>query len=281
MEFNFIKYLYTTIPGITRSELSELKSKYISKAFQGKVSLELGLDKWVRIRVEKNTHIFEDLLESFFGGLDVVGDMVFKFGAGGGLSYNMILKIFENVKIDRSLGKKGIPKTQMKELFEKLHWGFPVESFQEGPNRTVIATISFTQDAIRSLREFGANVNTPTLAVESGRDKKLAFKNAYRIALEKIRKIGITDKWVEQYRGNRDLTNPELTPYIQTVQNRLKEEGYVGFHFKKAQTTKEGKYIQLIGTKPNKELVILSTTGPAETELEGKRQVLENYASGR
>lgn len=282
MEFNFIKYMYLTIPGITRSELSELKSKYISKAFQAQVGLKLGLEKWVRIRVEKNTHVFEDLLESFFGGLDTVGDRVFKFGAGAGLAYNMIVKIFADTPIDRALAK-GRPKTQMKETFEKLHWGIPVETFEEGAMYgDVIATVSLTREAMEALRSLGAKITSPTLAVESGTSKKVAFENAYRVALEKIRGMGITDEWVQQYRGNRDLTNPELIPYIQAVQNRLKRDGYNSFYFKKAQTTKQGKYIQLIGVRPNKYLEVLAMTDrPAETELEGKRQVLEMYAGGR
>ena len=282
MEFNFVKYMYLTIPGITRSEMSELKSKYISKAFQAQVGLKLGLEKWVRIRVEKNTHVFEDLLESFFGGLDTVGDRVFKFGAGAGLTYNMIVKIFEKTTVDRVLAK-GRPKTQMKETFEKLHWGIPVETFQEGDMYgDVTASVSLTREAMESLRGLGANVTTPVLATERGTSKKVAFENAYSVALEKVRRLGITDEWVEGYRGNRDLTNPELVPYIQPVNDRLKSEGYNSFYFKKAQTTKQGKYIQLIGVRPNKQLVVLAMTdGPAETELDGKRQVLEIYASGR
>ena len=282
MEFNFVKYMYLTMPKITRSELSELKSKYISKVFQAQVGAKMGLDKWIRTRVEINTHVNEDLLESFFGGLDTVGDKVFKFGAGAGLAYNMILKIFEDTPIDRNLGKRGHPKTQMKETFEKLHWGVPVETFQEGSMYgDVRATISFTPEAMSSLATLGVKIKSRTLASESGSSKKVAFDNAYKVALNRVRELGITDEWVEKYRGNKDMNNPELVPYLPAVQNRLKQEGYTTFYFKKAQTTKQGKYIQLIGVRPNKHLEVLAMTrGPAETELEGKRQVLEIYSSG-
>ena len=78
------------------------------------------------------------------------------------------------------------------------------------------------------------------------------------------------------------MSNPDLIPYIPAVQRRLKDEGYVNFYFKKAQTTKEGKYIQLIGERPDKYLVVLAMNEkPAVSELEGKRQVLEIYGSGR
>ncbi len=281
MEFSFIYYMYLTIPSVTRSEMSELKSKYISKSFQAKVGWKIGLEKWVRTRVEKTTHIAEDLLESFFGGLLRVGDNVFKFGAGYGLTYNMIVKIFEGITIDRSLAK-GRPKTQMKEIFEKLHWGVPVEDFEQGTEyNEVTARVSFTKEAIQALSELGIKTTDATLAVETGTSKKVAFENAYDVALQKIRKMGITDIWIEQYRGNRDLTNPDLIPYIPAVQRRLKDEGYVNFYFKKSQTTKEGKYIQLIGERPDKYLVVLAMNArPVESELEGKRQVLEIYGSG-
>jgi len=281
MEFSFIYYMYLTIPGVTRSEMSELKSKYISKTFQAKVGWKMGLEKWVRTRVEKTTHIAEDLLESFFGGLLRVGDTVFKFGAGYGLTYNMIVKIFEGITIDRALAK-GRPKTQMKEIFEKLHWGVPVEDFEQGTEyNEITARVSFTKEAIQALSELGIKITDATLAVETGTSKKVAFENAYEVALQKIREMGITDAWIEQYRGNRDMTNPELIPYIPAVQRRLKDEGYVNFYFKKSQTTKEGKYIQLIGERPDKYLVVLAmNTRPVESELEGKRQVLEIYGSG-
>jgi dsRNA-specific ribonuclease len=244
MEFSFVKYLYKTIPNITRSEMSDLKSKYISKAFQGQVGWKLGLNKWVRIRVENNIHVSEDLLEAFFGGLDTVGDMVFKFGAGAGLSYNMIVIMFKDITIDRKLGKKAKnPKTQVKELFEKLHWGVAKETVQEGPNNTVTGTVSFTPEAIEDLRKLGVNITTPILAVETARTKKMAFTNAYPVVLENLTKIGITEDWVEKFKGDKDLNNPTLIPYVQAVQERSQREGYERFYLKKVQTTPDGVYV--------------------------------------
>ena len=142
--------------------MSELKSKYISKAFQAQVGWKLGFEKWVRIRVEKTTNIAEDLLESYFGGLLRVADTVFKFGAGYGLTYNMVVKIFEGITIDRALSK-GRPKTQMKEIFEKLHWGVPVETFEQGMEyNDVTARVSLTKDAVEALGGMGITITDPT-----------------------------------------------------------------------------------------------------------------------
>ena len=166
----------------------------------------------------------------------------------------------------------------VKEIFEQLHWGVAKETTQEGHNKTVIGTVSFTQAAIENLRTLGVNVTTPILAIETARTKKVAFQNAYPVVLEKLHRIGITPEWVEKYKGNKDFNNPVLAPYINTVQGKSRREGYEKFYLKDLQTTTEGVYTQLIGIKPDGKLVILSSAGPAESKLEGKRQALEKYA---
>jgi len=277
MEYNFIMYLYKTMPGITRSELSELKSHYISKAFQAQIGLRFGLDKWVRIRVDKNTHVFEDLIESFFGGVNIVGDTVFKFGAGTGLCYNLISNIFDDTKIDMNYAK-GKPKTQIKETFEKLHWGKAVEHFEQNrENRTTVATVALPPNAVELLRTLGVNITNPTLAIESGTSKKVAFDNAYAKALETIRKMGITEEWVAKMRGNLDLDNQNTAPYIKPVRQKIESEGFTTFYMKKAQTTVDGKYIQLIGVRPDGTLEILAMTDGPRDEWDGKIEVLRKY----
>lgn len=275
MEYNFIMYLYKTIPNVTRSEMSELKSNYISKPFQAKVAVQLGLHNWVRMGIGKDTHTFEDILESFFGGINIVGDTAFKFGAGTGLCYNMIVKIFENIEInmDFSVGK---PKTQIKETFEKLHWGVAVENFEKS-GKTTTATISFTPEAMKTLAQVGLKLKGPIFATATGTSKKVASDNAYKQALDVIRQMGITDEWVQKMRGNRDLDNPELIPYFQPVQDKLTREGYSSFYLKKVKTTEEGKYIQMIGVKPDDTLVVLSTTDAPKEETQGKAEVLRKY----
>jgi len=275
MEYNFVIYLYKTIPNITRSELSEIKSSYISKPFQAKVALSLGLQNWVRIGIRKDTHTFEDLLESFFGGINMVGDTVFKFGAGTGLCYNMIVYIFKDIEINMNLAM-GKPKTQIKEMFEKLHWGKAIENFEKS-GRFTTASISFTPEAMQTLSQVGINLRTPVFATATGTSKKVASDNVYEQALNAIIQMGITNEWVQKMSGNKDLSNPELTPYIQPVQAKLSREGYASFYLKKVKATDEGKYIQLIGVKPDNTLVILATSDGPKDETEGKIEVLTKY----
>lgn len=281
LAYVFVLYLYLNYPKMTSQQLSELKSSYMSKPAQAQMTLNLGLEKWVRARnIEINTHIFEDIMESFFGGLTMVGDTVFKFGAGHGLCYSMINKIFEETKIDMKYAK-GKPKTQIKEMFEQLHWGKAQEDFEENQDRSTTATVSLAPEAVESIRSLGVNLQTPVLAREVGTTKTVASDNAYQVALDRIRAMGFTEEWVKLNRGNRDLKNPELTPYIDPVQRKLKAEGYVGFYIAKPQMVRDGKYFQLIGIRPDNHLVILAGTDEPMSENDGRKTVLTKYLNNQ
>lgn len=277
MEYNFIMYLYLNYPGINRGELSELKSHYISKPYQAKVSLELGLNDWVRSRgIEVNTHVFEDLLESFFGGLNIVGNNVFKFGAGTGLCYSMINSIFENVEIDFAYAD-GKPKTIIKETFEQLHWGVAIENVMDGPDgNSVVMTVSLTPEAVASLATIGVQID-PLLASEPGTTKKVASDNAYAVALKRLRQIGITKQWVEKVVGNRDARNEELAPLLPQVEAKIKAAGYESFYMKKMQTVRAGKYYHLIGVKPDKTRVTLVMNQHPMKDTPAKKDLLVRY----
>ena len=283
MEYNFILYLYHTVPNITPEGLSLTKSKYISKTFQAQVGLEMGLEKWVRINGEMNTHVFEDLLESFFGGVNLVGDKVFKFGAGTGLCYNLIIQIFKNVKINviSSTTSTKHPKSVMKETFEQLHWGKPIEDYVTDDNYVTTATISFTPEAIASLQASGRNVTSVVLASTQGNTKKVASDSVYRLALENLRKLGISEEMVDEIRARKDMENPMFSNLIPQVQDKTKKMGYSSFYLKKPkhQQSQEGTYIQLIGTKQNGTLEVLAMTDGYREESEGKKEVLEKYLS--
>ncbi len=284
MEFNFIKYLYKNVPGITRAEMSEIKSKYISKTFQSKTALELGMNKWVRSRVKITTHVFEDVLEAYFGGLDTVADMVFKPGAGNLLCYNMIVYMFRDITITKEMGQRGErhPKTEMKELFERMFWGEVVEDARENEDGTVSVTVSLTPEGSTNLTQLGVQVTTPVLGEAVGRNKKMTFRKAYDQGMKVLRGIGLTEEWIDAYRGNRDETNPELAPYIPALKQLLSNDGFTSFKFQKVKAGKEGKMVQLIGIKADGTLVPIAQNDKLEkNELEAKKQTLINYTSGK
>lgn len=276
MEYNFVLYMYMNYPNISESELNNLKSHYISKAFQAEIGNKMRFGDWVRIRVRKNTHIFEDLVEAFFGGLNIVGNEVFKFGAGTGLCFNMIIKIFEDVPINM-IYSKGKPKSVIKETFETLHWGKAVEEYHEGPNRTTVASVSLTPEAVAGFATMNVKITDLLLASASGSTKKVAFGNAYEGALIKLRKMGISEELVDSIRKNKDFNNPDLQVLMNNAKQKVVASGYSSFYIHKAQVTKEGNYYQVIGVKPNKKLDILETSNTPLDDLEGKKLVLNMY----
>lgn len=286
MEYNFILYLYKTIPNISRAGLNDLKAKYVSKPYQAKVAARLKMGDQLRTKVPMDTHSLEDVLEAFFGGLNLVGDKVFKFGAGTGLCFNMINYIYKDVQMTMEYAKN--PKTQIKETFERLGWvsswgdeSGNVESFEETTSpegrRTIVGTIRFTPEALDMLRVAGLTNVNPILATEYGSTKKVTSNNVYKTALTNLRKIGITREWVDKVKGSRDLKNPILIPYIQPVQQKATQEGYSRFYIHQAKQTKDGKYFQLIGVKPDETKVVLTTTTKPLDENEGKKLALELY----
>jgi dsRNA-specific ribonuclease len=290
MEYNFMMYLYLSNKGYNRSQLSELKSNYMSKPYQAKIGQKFGLGHWVRIVTALNTHVFEDLLEAFFGGLNIVGDKVFKFGAGNGLCFNMILKIFENVELNKEKAVSK-PKSKIKELFETLPWGpqgvskeewkagaKPVTEIMKNDDGSFTVTISYTPEALQWLLTMGINV-PPLLSTATGSTETVAFEEGYKLALDKIRGLGITDDWIKQWRKTRDWSKPELAVYIEAIQNKTKAEGYNRFFIDKASKPGKDKKIQyqLIGVLPNGRMKVLSTTPPTSNVMEGKQQALEIY----
>ena len=295
MAANFIKYLTDIFPKINKQELSEMKISFLSKEWQGKKSIQLGLNKWIRSNIRTDLHTAEDVLESFFGALDRIGDMVYKFGAGGGLSYNMIIYILDNTGIDENavaLISEGNPKTQIKEMFEQLGWGVADEKFEVTEDGRTISTVSFTFEAIQDLKKLGLKIQDPRLAVEEGFTKGNASRAAYTNALKRLKEMGLTKDWVNTYRygegGTSDTAIPELSPYISRLNEKLRLDGFTGFKFKRPKTGKikgrnvKGVYIQLLGVRPNGHLEILETTdGMVDNEIEGKKQVLARYVMGR
>ena len=309
MESNFIMYIYLNIPQITRGEMSELKRQYISKPFQSQIGKKWGLGNWVRTRLPKTTHVFENLLEAFFGAITIVANKVFKFGAGNGLCYNLIMKIFEDIPLDKE-SVILVPKTVIKEMFEGLHWGTAIEQFETDGQQTT-AIISFTPEAVAMLRGIGLNLQSAVLARETGNSKKVASDNAYNSALINLRKMGITDEWVQQARGNRDLgkpsdnayavalnnvlsmnfskdlskkirknrdlSDPELAPYLDLVQKKVQSQGFVIFYMWQARKVEAGTYIQLVGVKADGSLVPLEISDRPQKERDGKKDILIKY----
>jgi dsRNA-specific ribonuclease len=290
MGVNFIKFLRQSYPEITRSQLSEFRTIYLAKNFQAGISLKLGMGAYVRTRYKKSMHVYEDILESLFGALDLIGDLVFKFGAGGGLAFNLIVALYKDVELDWNI-TKGNPKTQVKQIFERLGLVSPKkqeripEDSVEDESGKITFTISFPLSSLDLLRSYGIKVTSPIVARYTDVSKKRASDNAYILAVSNLAKMGITEEWVNEIRGRKDLDNPELIPYINSAMERLREEGFDRFYFEEHHVKGKigglttSKYVQMIGVNKEGRKEILTMTDPIDNVLEGKKQLLSSYAS--
>lgn len=278
MKMNYIKFLIKTHPNITNSQISELVIYYLSKEEQSPIAKELGLDTWVRTSVLTTSHIAEDVLESLFGGLDMVGDQELSFGSGNILAFNLVVNLYKKIPINPNVFK-GHPKSQIGQIFNKLHWGSIIEIWEKNPDTfSGTMTLQLPNLAIQDLRERKINIS-PTLAVVEGFSKESIKRRTYLLALDYLTSHGITQEWAntEKERGFRN--DPDLAPFYPAAEARLKREGLVDMYFKLPQVSGQGCYAQLMGTLPDGTTRILSkATEPSIRQA--KIKVLENYARG-
>lgn len=288
----YVKFMMASYPEITRSQLSEFRTKYLAKGFQSQLSASLGFGSHIRSRFKTNTHVLEDVLESFFGALDLIADQEFKFGSGGGLVYNMVVELYKDVEVDWVVAL-GNSKTRIKEYYEGLSWIFSKPPYKEkvpdqiieNEDGSVTFSILVPKTGMDYLKSIGKSLDSNVISRATGNTKKIAEKKAYDIALQNLNNLGITDEFLKIFKMNKDLQNNELKPYFDSIQNRLNLEGYVKFYLtehhvnsKPGMAQKTSKYIQLIGVDKNGRKEILSMTAePVADVLEGKKYVLRKY----
>ena len=291
LSVSYVRFVMESYPEFNRSQLSELRTQFLSKGFQSQLSASLGLGRFIRSRFHTSKGILEDVLESTFGALLLVGDTVFKMGTGYGLCYNLTVNLYKDVPIEIS-NTLANPKTLIKEAMERLQMIQPKlkervpETSEEDQYGNTIFTISWPPNGIAILKSLGINVTSPILAQAVDKTKKMASIAAYKMALNNITEMGITKEFIENFVRSKDLQMKELIPYINAIQERLKLENFADFylsehHMKgKVGGASTSKYILLIGVRPDGEKKVLAMTKEAvESVLLGKQEVLTAYAN--
>jgi len=279
MKNGYIKFLILTYKGITNSQISELVNHYLSKDEQGILSKKLGLDKWVRRSVNITLDISEDILESFFGALDLIADRALTFGAGYLLSFNMILSLYKDIVINKNIFK-GHPKSQVKQIFDKMQWGEVREEWQKNEDGfSGTLTLLFTKFALTDLQERGLNIRSPVIATEEGPSLKNVKRRIYLKALDYLASLGITEEWANIQKEQKIYEDPELAPYYPGAQARLTSEGYIDMYFKLPQIGGGGCFAQLIGVKADGSTKVIASVSDC-TIRGAKVAVLQQYANG-
>jgi len=254
LELPFVRYILNLFPSLTSQEITLIKSKYMSKVFQGTTARKLGFGPWIRIAEGlPNVSILEDSFEAFFGALDAVGEQKLGPGFGFILTMKFLNYLFKDIVIDPREGKTA--KSQIKEIFEKLNWG-------KGGAREetmvidngYLTNIYMTEDAKNSLIQRGKMKPTNSLVLASGfgSTKKVSASNAYQNAIRLLESMDITYDSAKLEKEINDLIRAGATEQnIEKMNELLEAKGFDKFEFftSKTTSTQGGYLLQLIGVK--------------------------------
>jgi len=283
LELPFVKLILMRYPDLTSKEITLIKSHYLSKIFQGSTSRNLGFAPWIRIAEGLPTvSILEDTFESFFGALYEAAEKNLGPGFGYVTALNFLIDLFKDIEIDLTVAK-GKPKSQIKEIFEKLQWGRggPVESFETTENGQHIFKISLTDAAYQYLRNLNPDISR-VIGVGYGSSKTNADNNAYANALITLQRNGITWDWAQNQKEIYELTSPDFEPYINDALAKIEKDGYEKFEFfmSKTTTSLDNYIVQLIGVKyleTGKKFRVILSSGKYSDIQKGKIDVLRKY----
>ncbi len=280
----FISYLKKRFKGIDQAQASFLSSKFLKKTSLSEISSKLGLAEMVRMKVNLSIHIREDIFESFFGALYLVGENI-KIGLGIFYATAMVTHIFGQIKIDPDLIRDA--KTQVKEIFEKMAWKNQQEVSSQDSNRVWTITVYFTEEALQWFIANSQNKRAPKSELGSGTSvqKILASNQAYENTLEILTSLGITPEFADRVKIQREFGSPQLTPYWPKIKARMAKDGIVTLMFAKKIQGVKIKFVQLLGlipdeTKPGgKKVILVSMQGTTEDDTQLKINALIKYAS--
>ena len=288
LELTFLKYLLRKYPDLTPQEITNLKSKYMSKMYQGTTASQLGLGNWIRVGNDiYSIHILEDVYESLFGALFEIADQEIYDGAGYVLALKLQTKIFDEMGFDIS-DAQGHPRSQIKEILEMLKLDVPEpKEFKSDRGTSIRIEISpDTRDALVLLEKM--KPTSPLLLGEGfGPYKTSAINLAYSNALEYLKSLGITRDWAESQKQLLDLMVPELEQYVNNALKRMEKEGYIRFYVRtpRASVKTGNVVVQLVGEyfdkEKQKEQKVILVSGKYPDIQTGKIEVVKQYALGK
>lgn len=276
LKTSYVNFLLEKYPNISSSELSSLSAHYLSKPILADISKQLGLGKYMHTSVAQTLSSNEDLFESLIGALFWIGNRV-GYGKGFIIADQFVKSLFIQIPIDMQV-TRGPAKTQIKEIFEALKWGQPMEEWhpsEGGKLGTFI--IRYTPTGVAFLRDQGLPLVNNVLAEATGSTKKVASGEANKRALATLEEIGLTKEWADAYNKKLEMNTPELSPYLARVETKAEKQGYVNLYFQSVSTTNEGKTIQLVGELENGDRVILTQETSDKPTTEIHRDLFVEY----
>lgn len=216
MNYTFSLLIYKLFAdAINQANGTLLMNKYMSREFQAEVAEKLGLVEHVRFDPEAPNvieSVKEDVLEAFFGCLDMLVNDRLGIGMGTVYCFNLMKYIFNDVEIVLDNIQKD-PVTLLKELFEKFGWGVPQ-----------YVMVNSDDPKQGALKVEVRNGRTGTFLGVGYGNKAKAEATAARKALNKLEAEGCTVEAADKNKLERQRSNnPEFEKQYKRVESVIKQ----------------------------------------------------------
>lgn len=201
---------------LSQSKASIVLNYYMSKPQQAKMARDLGLVEYVRFDTEHpdiNISVQEDVLEAFFGALNILCNDKIEDGLGPIYCFNLIANLYNQIDIDfEKIQKDAV--SQLKELYEKMGWGNKpnyVISPSDQPQRGRVKVVVTTNQG-------------DALGIGYGSSKKTATPEAAEQALKTLESMGVTAESADREKVERRLKHdPEFELQYRRVEMAIKK----------------------------------------------------------
>jgi dsRNA-specific ribonuclease len=238
---NMVEFLYNygnnKNVDISSDSITNFIKEYGSKNFLSSIGIGEAVYPWLRIlkvakesKDKKSVNVKEDLVESIFGALYIIGNKT-KIGAGCFLANHYFNFIFKGFTLSNEILQKKDLKTNFNQIFEQIglkdHTPLPEDISTNKYKNEYKYKLEFTDKAYNQLKE-----DFPTLqrfiAEANGTSPKDTINKIYEKALQVLASYGITKEWVESNKTNRytdELQEIDENLFIK-VRNKLSRDGY-------------------------------------------------------
>lgn len=284
LKLAFTEYLRKSDPKLNQADIARYEIYYTAKDYLANiVEPRFGLDPYIWTTIGITKDIKEDMVESIIGALFQTIDKVTGPGSGYVAAFNLVSSIWQDVKLDPEI-LKGDPKSQVKELFEKLGFPpkkYPFKTFTELPSSNYQYTIYVDNKVLNLFRRNRKNLpKDMVLGVGVGPNKRAAEKDAYIKALKLFNNAKITAKWADNISLKDLLYTNNLSDIWKAAEEKLKLSGFSSLTFSKLEIGEDlNRYIMIIGIKEDGSKEILNKVkGPAKTNSKDmKIRALKRY----
>ena len=281
----FAKYVFGKFPDVDEDKMTKMESYYMAKYVQNRIAEEMGLDQWIRaIKDTIDVHVREDVFESLFGAVLVIGDEVIGKQAGMVLVQNLMENILNEIGVSPEKVKSPF-KTDVKEILEGFglitmgelrdfvtlrkradgNWMFKA-TFPEGSRDKLLGYRGIFFDEI--------DETSPIVEI-IGLQKSSVQTKGYHMLLEKLSSLGITKELLESQKADADAE------FYGNLFDRAKRiaNSYGYDNLELAGNKKDGpvQFIQVVGVKGDIKDILYTKIGGSGNTGTKRKEALEEF----